>query len=297
MLFFIDESGHPHPKDSTLRPVLSTVGVDVGELRRLGGAIHAVRRDVLQNEDIANERDFKAKAVFNTRTYDRKRPKWEYVEAIFDIAVELGVVSFHIVMERPTRELAQAPDRMPTQVFFLLQRVNAYMAKHRPEGVAIPVLDSQSHGADLKLSKQVQAYLYRTAKGRAWRMLPSPLFVDSMTMAGIQVVDLFASCVRQYHEISSGRVVRPPAYRRAIERLHNLVRSTVYDLPDPDAPERTLYGEFVMGPWRPEQQYEVVGNDGLLQPVSPPVEADEDSGEPQPEGVAEGMADAAEDVQ
>jgi len=41
---------------------------------------------------------------------------------------------------------------------------------------------------------------------------------------------------------------RPAAYRPAIDRLHNLVRETVRDLPDPDAPERMLYGEFALAP-------------------------------------------------
>ncbi len=249
MLFFIDESGHPHPHDDTARPSLSAVGVRLGSLRKLGGALHALKKDILGDEDPHHEDKYKANRLLNERTYNRVREKWEYVEAVLDLAANFPVVSFHVVMQRPERPLLTSAEVIPYHVRCLLGRVQEFMSTECPGDVAVPVFDSQDHTTDLRLSMAIECFLYRHAEGRRWTsMLPSPLFVDSKTMVGIQLADLFVSCVRQYHEITDGDVKRSSSYARAIERLHNQVARTVWDHSDGDG--RLWHGEYVMGSWR-----------------------------------------------
>ena len=48
MLFaFIDESGNPHPNDSSERPVLASVCINANMLRQLNGELSRLKRDTL----------------------------------------------------------------------------------------------------------------------------------------------------------------------------------------------------------------------------------------------------------
>ena len=48
MLFaFMDESGHPHPKDATTRPVLVSVCIDAQDLRAVCTELFKLKRRIL----------------------------------------------------------------------------------------------------------------------------------------------------------------------------------------------------------------------------------------------------------
>lgn len=50
MLVFIDESGHPHPNDSTIRPVVVAACFSEADARRISSRVHAIKRDLLTRE-------------------------------------------------------------------------------------------------------------------------------------------------------------------------------------------------------------------------------------------------------
>ena len=83
MLFsFIDESGHPHPKDSSTRPVLVSCCINAEDIRRVSIELYRLKRRILQR----NQGDFEAKAKkLITRGTFRNRPeKREFVESFFE---------------------------------------------------------------------------------------------------------------------------------------------------------------------------------------------------------------------
>jgi hypothetical protein len=252
MVFFIDESGHPHPNDPVPCPVLAAVGVPASHSRMLMGTLFRLKRDILGITEVSHSDDrFKAKAVLNEHTHRRVPAKWQFVEELVNAAVNLPVVAFFIVMERPPVPQAFGAGRLPCYVQFLLERINQYMLDHRPDSVAPVVFDSRSTGSDAVLTGAISNFLYRHAKGRLWRnVLETPFFVSSALTPGIQIADYFAAVVRQHWEVVlHGRVV-PPAYAAAVERLYGQVRGTVADLEVPDADgmgAHTLFGEYRMG--------------------------------------------------
>lgn len=63
MLAFIDESGHPHPNDSTLRPVLVAVCFSEKESHRIARQVHALKRRFLSSP----EAEIHARAILNER--------------------------------------------------------------------------------------------------------------------------------------------------------------------------------------------------------------------------------------
>jgi hypothetical protein len=225
--------------------VLGAVGYTVGDSRRLTYSLHNLRRDIFGDVGLGLEKKWKASAILNERTYRRERKKWEYVEGVVDLGSSLPVVSLFVVMYRPTQAAVVAPDSLPPHVRLLLQRMEAFMADKMPERKAIVVFDSQNPKADALISEAVTNYLFRTVSGRAWRhLLETPLFVESSILPGIQIADLFVSCVRQFHEKIGPDGNPSTPYERAIARLHNRVQETIHDSPREDGGK--TYGEYRM---------------------------------------------------
>ena len=69
---FMDESGHPHPKDQSTRPVLVTVCLDVSYLRTVNTEIFRLKKRVLERDSFDFE--MKAKKLITPGTF-RNRPR------------------------------------------------------------------------------------------------------------------------------------------------------------------------------------------------------------------------------
>ncbi|MGD9496409.1 MAG: DUF3800 domain-containing protein [Armatimonadota bacterium] len=252
MLFFVDESGHPHPNDNTHRPVLGAVGIGIGDIRQLIQRTHALKRDVLEDEELAHECKYKANAILNQRTFERERRKWEYVEGLFELAVNFPVESCFVVMQKPSVPVLTREGRLATHLRCLLRHINAYMESERPDKKALIVFDGQDPGSDLVRATSIANFLFRHEAGRTWqRLVETPLFVDSRTQPGIQIADLFVSCMRQYYECKEGQVLRSQQYQRALGRLHRAVCATAHDYEDGDF---TSYGVHFLNNWPEEDQ-------------------------------------------
>jgi len=199
MIFFVDESGHPHPHDPVPCPVLGGVVISMTETRRLMSALHNLRRDLLGLEGMPdNDKRLKAAALLNPRTQRRQPAKWQYLESVVDIAANLPVASFFIVMERPATEQAIDQEHLPLYVRFLLERANLYVGQNRPAQKAPIVFDSRSPRADARWSNAIASFLYKHHEGRLWtNLLETPLFVSSALTPGVQIADYFVGIVRQ----------------------------------------------------------------------------------------------------
>jgi hypothetical protein len=247
MLFFIDESGHPHPNDPAARPALGAIGIPLDGSAELARRVYRLKSD-LGAADPNGESSLKASAIFNERTFRRVGPKWAYLREMIELGVNLPVVSFFVVMHRPDRPLEWAPGVLPAHYRFLIQRICGYMARERPGDRAILVFDSQDYGSDAKLSVAFQAFLFRHHEGRQWQpcIYETPMFVDSRITVGVQVADLFVSCVRQYQEADLGGrdAASVSAYQRELIRYHERISSTVYDCGDEGG--QVDWGEYLM---------------------------------------------------
>lgn len=261
MLFFIDESGHPHPNDAAHRPVLGAVGIEIERTRQLTQGVFALKRDILGDEDMIHEAKYKANAILNERTFRRERRKWEYVESVFEFAVNFPVTSCFVVMQRPTVGIRPVADYLPTHMRYLLKYINSHMQHRCPDQKAILVFDGQDPGSDMVLSASISNFLFRHEWGRTWQcIVETPMFVDSRTQPGVQIADLFVSCVRQYHECRDGIVVRAPEYRRALERLYRAIVQTVADYEDGDY---ISYGVHFLNSWPEETRSYAEGTNRL----------------------------------
>ena len=232
MLAFIDESGHPHPNDPATRPVVAAVCFSERESRRIGGRIHGLKRDVLGRERI----EIKGRNIINRRTFRRKPDYAAFVEEFFSAVLNLPLVVFGVVMERPSA--VQAPDSnfLPTQFRYLVQRIEL-LAESQDEMATI--LFDGSAGQLGGLSFKFDSFLYRSEEGRAsTHVTDTPFFGDSKASSGIQIADMVASVLRQYEEAEIYR--RPPSdpYLLAIRRYYRIIEEKTLDQTSHDGYQR-----------------------------------------------------------
>ena len=245
MIFaFIDESGHPHPNDSSDRPTLAAVCVDANRLRALNADLFRLNRDSL-----GKDRMYEVKANrLITRGMMRDHPKErDFVEAFFsDFLSALDMAVFAIVMERPLSEPPKDLNFLPMQFRFILQRVNALAELKSDDGLAAVMFDG--NGSQFSnLAERFSNWIFRSESGRALdRLAESPFFVDSKFTPGIQVADMVAGVIRIYHErrLNEG-VPDGDEFLSAIKRCYEAVRRKSMNL-SLTATAQPLYGIYFM---------------------------------------------------
>jgi hypothetical protein len=249
VLAFFDESGHPHPNDSATRPVCVVVCINERESHFISGRLHALKRNILQKEDI----EFKAKKLLNRGTFRRIPEKRELVEAFFDLLRNLPIVIFAVIMERPqTTMLPLVTNYLPNQFRYLLQRCDL-LAQETNDMVTI-LFDGDCRFGGLSL--KFNSFLYRSDEGQLMRTITdAPFFVDSRITDGIQIADMAASAIRIYEE--NGLRLGVPtgdSFLSAIKRYYTVLQEKTKDLQTPQGekrpgfylmPERAHYGIII----------------------------------------------------
>ena len=224
MLVYLDESGHPHPNDPSRRPVIVAACIQERDARRVAGRLHGLKRDVLGKERM----EMKGVRLLNRSTFRRRPDSVAFVEEFFSALLNLPIVVFAMIMERP----ALAPDpndmKLPDQFRFLTQRVQL-LAESKDE-MATLLFDGAA-GQLGGLSFKFGGFLYRSEEGRACtNITDTPFFGDSKASAGVQIADMIASVIRQYEEAELYRSV--PAgdtFLLAIRRYYRIIEQKTVD--------------------------------------------------------------------
>ena len=241
MLGFIDESGHPHPHDSSTRPVVVAVCLSESDARRIGGRIHSLKRDILQRERI----ELKGTTFLKRSTFRRKPNYVAFLEELFSAILNFPLTIFAVIMERPTVVIPTDETRLPNRFRYLIQRIEL-LAEDTDE---MATLMFDGHGGLFGgICWQFNGFLYRSDEGRAYtHITDAPSFVDSQTSTGIQIADMAASVLRQYQEAELYRTPPPPGdqYLLAIRRYYRILeQKTRDDLTSPDGHSRR--GFYIM---------------------------------------------------
>ncbi|MDY6868558.1 MAG: DUF3800 domain-containing protein [Chloroflexota bacterium] len=252
MLVFIDESGTIHPNDPNPVSVLMAVCMPERIHRALSRQLYSLERTILGNKEIG---ELKGSKLINRRTFRRIPEKRELVEGVFDLIRNLDIVTFAIVIPRPTQPLNLPDGHLPSPHIFLLQRINSLAEKMNQEAVLI--YDGNGMNVQgISMASCVRNYIFRVAEYNniLRRIVDTPLFVDSLITPGIQLADLAASVVRQYEEQFNLSSVNPQGdvYLAAIARYYRAVRSKTEDGLLSES-QHSLYGFYKM---REEQLYQ-----------------------------------------
>ena len=225
MLAFIDESGHPHPNDPNSWSVLAACCFGETESRRIAGRIHALKRDVLQRENM----EMKGLNLLNRSVYKNRMDRVAFVEEFFNTLLDLEVVIFAIAIERPSAPPQSDDTFLPFYFQYLIERIHL-LADERGE-MATTLFDGNG-GNFGGLSRKFNSFLYRSNQGQLYtRITDAPFFVDSNITAGIQIADMVASVIRQYQqeELYKGVPSGDP-YLWSIRRYYRMIEQKTVDL-------------------------------------------------------------------
>ena len=231
MLTFIDESGHPHPNDPATRPVLASVSFAQRDSRAISAKIYGIKRNLLGVEGAGKE--LKAVELLNARTFKRRPELRELVESVFEQLRSLPLTIFGVVMERPERPLPRDDGRLPRQYQYLLRQVNALLHDNASSlSVVLIDGDGSQYGG---LSAKMEQYLHRHSVGQALnKVVDAPYFVDSRYTVGIQLADMIAGVLRQYHEKGlSHQANQSDPYLSAVARYFRAISDQAPNTPDP----------------------------------------------------------------
>lgn len=197
MLAFIDESGYPLPTDQCEKSCLAAVCFSEKISRNLTRQLYALKKDLLGAPDV----ELKGRDFITRHVFDKRPNKKELLEQVLTLVQNMDIGVFSIIMDRPDFLPKKTPGRLENQYRFLLERINAYAQEKYADEMAIVVLDSQDPEKDRERAKAYNGFLYGHPLGQSMnRVLETPLFVDSAITPGLQLADLAASIIRQYHE-------------------------------------------------------------------------------------------------
>lgn len=227
MLVFLDESGIPHPNDSSTRPVIVSVCVTKQNARAISAQLYSLKRR-LGTPDI----ELKGVNLITRRVFERRSNEWELVESFFDLCRSLPIVLFAIVMEHPQQMPYgnEVEAYLPNEYRYLLQRIN----QHAEETDKIAALLFDGHGPTLfggTLPKKFDSFLHRSTEGRSFTAIcDSPYFVDSRLTQGIQIADMAASVCRIYQENNlHAALPQGDRFLSAISRYYGIIRQKSLD--------------------------------------------------------------------
>ncbi|MDP2952427.1 MAG: DUF3800 domain-containing protein [Chloroflexota bacterium] len=237
MLAFIDESGHPHPRDASTRPVVVCVCMEEKDCKDVSRQLFNLKRDISGQPDI----ELKGSQLLTRGTFRRIPAKRELVEAFFDLCRVLPFKIFATIMERPIRKIPDDPAFLPNQFRYLLQRADILLQGRSDMGIVLFDGEGMQYGG---LSKKFASFLFKSMEGRALtKITDAPFFVDSRVTPGIQIADMSASIIRLYEQ--AGLFQRVPSgdiFLSAINRYYRILEGKTVDQVSPEGyPRKGFY--------------------------------------------------------
>ena len=232
MLAFIDESGHPNPKDQNNRPAVVAVCFDERDARMISRRVYAIKQATLGVERAQNE--LKGRELLNRPNHRRRPEARALADEFFAEFRNLPVTTFATVMEGPFEQRNQDDDRLENRFRFLLQRIELLASEQ--DSMANVMFDGHS-GQLSGLSERFSGYLFRSNEGIAHQHIAdTPSFVDSSSSTGIQIADMCAYVVRVYQQSESHRIIpgQGDEYLFAIRRWYQTIQNSTKDFTTPD---------------------------------------------------------------
>ncbi|CAM4092485.1 DUF3800 domain-containing protein [Saccharibacillus endophyticus] len=239
MLAYIDESGFPHPNDSTQQPVLAAVCIPKDEVRNIMRKMYRIKLDVYGRYDV----ELKAVNVLKKKSITKNVNNKIFADRVVNevLSTTLNLKVFAIVMDKPTIPIQLEEVTFPNHYRFLLQRINGYSEMRGKKCVVS--FDSQDEGNDMLISNKMKNYLFRSGEGNnCASIVESAFFVSSKVEEGIQLADLCAGIIRKYHEICLDAAT-PDPFSIWVNELYSKIQVRTCSVPSPNGNQQ-LHGIY-----------------------------------------------------
>ena len=196
MLAFIDESGKPHPKDSTENPVLCAVCINERDIKYLSQNIFKLKMKIFGKDTEIKSTSLIRRQIFTKNMTNNK----QYIDELVKLACSFDIRVFAIIMEKPDTPFILTKTLLPKHYKLLIKRIE-YFCENNNYEKAILVFDEITPGEDYVVAKCITNFLFMSKLGKAFdRILEMPFFVSSAVTPAIQIADIFAGILRHYYE-------------------------------------------------------------------------------------------------
>jgi hypothetical protein len=204
LLVFIDESGKPHPKDSTTNPVLCGVCIKESDIKSISQSIYQLKMKIFGKDTEIKSTSLIRRQILAKNMTNNK----QYVDEFVNIACSFDIRVFAIIMDKPDTPFILSKTLLPKHYKLLIKRVEYFCENYGYEK-AILVFDEVSPEADYIVAKCITNFLFMSKLGKEFdRILEMPFFVSSEVTPAIQISDIFAGIIRHYYE--NGLDIHPP---------------------------------------------------------------------------------------
>ncbi|WP_322907136.1 DUF3800 domain-containing protein [Paenibacillus campi] len=239
IIAYIDESGLPHPKDSTKNPVLAAVCIPKEEVRSIMQKMYKIKLDIFGENDVELKAVNVLKPKSLTRNINNKNFADRVVHEVINTTLNLKI--FAIVMDQISTPLLTSNDTFPNHYRFLLQRINGYSTIRGKK--CIVSFDSQNEGNDKLISNKMKNYLFRSGEGNnCSSIIESAFFVSSKVEESIQLADLCAGIIRHYYEHCID-AIELDSFSAWITEMYYIIQSRTCLVPSPLG-DRQLQGIY-----------------------------------------------------
>lgn len=195
-VYLTDESGHPHPNDSTQNPVLLAVCIHEEDIKAITNGIYNLKDECFGKQDEVKSSSLVRKAtIINNRTHNKA-----YVDGMVDLVSTFNTAIFTVIMDKTDQVIVTPEHHLPRQYYLLMKKLEYYSEKHKL-GKCILIYDEVHEEADRKISDAITGFFFKTKLGRSFNhILEMPFFVSSAVTPAVQIADVFAGIVRHYYE-------------------------------------------------------------------------------------------------
>ena len=243
MLVFVDESGHPHPNDSTVNPLLLGVCIHERDVKSITNQIFKIKDSYYGRQD-----EIKSTSLIREQTITKNRTKNKgFVEEFVSTVCSFNITVFSIIMSLPPKPLEMDGNCLPKQYHHLMKKVEFFCENHHYDK-AIFVFDETNERDDQKIVEAFTGFLFKSRLGKTFdRILEVPLFVSSSLTPTIQIADIFAGIVRHYYEHGLDKKAPESEYETWLLGLFKLIYARTENNTWPGQPAKKEYGFFNMG--------------------------------------------------
>ena len=236
MLVFIDESGYPSPTDNNPKSSLACLCVKEADLRQLTTDLFKLKENIFgpNTGEFKSNNFIKEKVITKNMTNNK-----EFTERLIQMILDFDLKVFGVVVDRPVNDPKFDPEFLEPHYYYLMKRIQYYCEQanesERFKDRAIFIFDETNGGPDAKRTKQFLNFLYKSKEGKNFDyILEMPLFVDSKTTAGIQIVDFVVGIIRKSHELGVNRkTYSKSAYNDWLHELYNKINDSTINFKKP----------------------------------------------------------------
>jgi len=212
-IFYVDESGSPHPHAEPLLNgqtpifVLASLVLDADRWRTLDRIYRGLKLRFFQRE-IGNRRpaQYEVKGTELIGPHNRNsRRRHAFVRQVMQLCVQNQMAAFAVILKKNRTNQTSSTSMYTMALQYLVERFSRFLeetTQGRTPGLeaqnaqGVIVADTRMSNLDLNVAISHLSFIFGNPIGQVCqRVIEAPTFTFSQLSVGLQLTDIFASCL------------------------------------------------------------------------------------------------------